>query len=179
MFHAIAAGLRQDGIPRPHHDAWRAFLDDPGSLLQRADVIAREGLGSGGSAVSDSMVSRGPVPFEGTLVSTRVADDAHHLYLLMLCVAGTKPKWFKLGISRDVPRRICELNEGFPPKMGMRWRLIAAQRFADGWLAHRAEQQLLSRIAAEGLSAGGEFLELDFADALILLPVLEAGSVSC
>ncbi|MEG3172141.1 GIY-YIG nuclease family protein [Sphingomonas sp. ZB1N12] len=117
--------------------------------------------------------SRGPPPAFGKAVVVR-HDGPTYVYLARLhgVVLDDGRLLAKIGRSAQVARRMSELNGGLPAPLGVRWQSLATWQYRDAIAAHLAEQDLLARCAADGCSAGGEFLAIS---ACALDGIVEAG----
>ncbi|WP_449256028.1 GIY-YIG nuclease family protein [Bosea sp. (in: a-proteobacteria)] len=122
-------------------------------------------LGSTAIAAAPITRSHGPVPVFGSFSVAR-DDGANHVYLMEFVadrpiaavVASSDRAVLKLGRTNDLERRRAELNQGFPPGIGLEWRLLALVTCANAAAAHILEQSLLDRFEAEGACFGREFL---------------------
>jgi hypothetical protein len=154
-------------IPREASAAWRRFADDPAGAEELATAILRGEVGDGPQGAVEEgggpSLSRGPVPFAGTVSVERVGGP-EAIYLMVLegalpPAAAQEPKlrYVKIGRSQDTARREQELNQGFPPGLGISWRVRHEIRLPSGEHAHRLEQAALGAIATRGMSIGAEF----------------------
>ena len=162
--------------PRDALTAWRLFEEDPAAAYAIAartllhSPTIRLGMPESfpGSDLEDAIMmepSRGPVPFAGT-VSIQRWGTPEWVYLMLLDGPARKPDhekhmYIKVGRSTDTVRREAELNEGFPPGLGLKWRTIHRLGPFDPSEAHAIEQEVLSHLAAVGLTVGGEFARGD------------------
>lgn len=194
---SVLRRIAQGDLERAPQDAlaaWRLFEQDPAAANAIAAGILSSGPtgGSGvrspfsGSAFENPATaepSRGPAPFAGT-ISMQRAGTPEWVYLMILDGAaqspgGGKRAYIKIGRSADTERREAELNEGFPPGIGMQWRTIHRLGPFGPAQAHAIEQEILSRLAASGLTIGGEFAKGDpecirgIADAVLADPRAE------
>ena len=170
-FRAAEAGkppLRARGATL-ESEIWSLFLERPAAILAEAEEIRVANDVSRGALPREPFPSRGPSPWEGEFGASRDFNGPHHLYLMMLCIGDSAPRWFKLGYSRDLARRLGELNFGMPPGAGIRWVLIGHRPFHGAQAAFEAEQGLLGELHVAGYCRGGEFIELDLPRALNLL----------
>lgn len=145
---------------------WLEFAEAPPESLANAAAKARQSLLMY-RASPHSTPSRGPVPHVGSSTVTHT-DGAALVYVAVL--EGTRDpenrRLVKIGFSSDIHRRADQLNFGFPPPLGLNWRIIATWTFPTAILAYRTEQAILVAEAATGRSCGKEFL------------VIEAGGLS-
>ena len=82
----------------------------------------------------------GPPPSTIRAGSQREAGSAS---VYLLCLEGGPNAVWKVGYSRDVKRRLAELNNGlFSPATGYRFSLVKTQKFPEELQAHAFEQQL-------------------------------------
>ncbi|MGZ8284168.1 MAG: GIY-YIG nuclease family protein [Allosphingosinicella sp.] len=71
---------------------------------------------------------------------------------------GAGKPYLKIGRSMDSRRREDELNQAFPPGLGLRWKCLFTRTFSSGQAAHEVEQSVLTALAGRGACIGGEFL---------------------
>lgn len=161
------------------HIFWRA--DDrsdftyagPGEAVAASDGMpvqviwsfeGKKALSGRGDAFAESPVwRRGPPPITGEISYAR-GDGETDVYLLRLigpvdALLDVAPGFavIKIGMSRDVHRRIRELNAGFPPGSRVAWSLAQVRRFANGTEAWKVEGKHLEAMRKGGVWIGGEF----------------------
>lgn len=116
---------------------------------------------------ANEIFRRGPPPSFGTRTVVRT-DGETCLYLMTLegpvdavfprlLPAASGRSVIKVGRSNDPGERCDQLNCGFPPAAGLRWKLLSVQRFANADQAHDAETAALDHLRATGASLGKEF----------------------
>lgn len=106
---------------------------------------------------------RGPPPIAGLRV-VEYGESETEVYLMRL-TGPTKAildldegeEVIKIGISTNVPRRLAELNCGFPPGSRLRWSVARTVRYASGAEAFAVEGQLLEELRKSNRWTGGEF----------------------
>jgi hypothetical protein len=64
----------------------------------------------------------------------------------------------KVGFSTDPQRRADQLNSGFPPIMGVSWRVVATAQYSNQQTAYEREQECIKWAYDLGFGAGGEFV---------------------
>lgn len=111
-------------------------------------------------------IRRGPKPAFGNISQER-KDGETYVYIMTLSgslgglfthVDLTSSLVLKVGMSNDVRRREDELNWGFPPGCGLRWKIYSSQRFGEAQQAFDAETELLTYLEKTGyLLSGTEF----------------------
>ncbi|MGX1786504.1 GIY-YIG nuclease family protein [Bosea sp. NPDC055332] len=155
--------------PREAREIWQRFQSDSVACARAAAMINhREDIGPnlGSTAIAAPITrSHGPVPVFGSFSVTR-DDGANHVYLMEFVadrpiaavIASSDRAVLKLGRTNDLERRRAELNQGFPPGIGLEWRLLALVTCASAAAAHALEQSLLDRLEAKGACLGREFL---------------------
>lgn len=156
------------GAPVEARRAWERFSASPANCAAAAASIARS-FDHSSDDLSLPQPSRGPIPFTGQYLVDQ-CDGLTKVYVMELAgpsitkideaAAASPDRYMKIGRSNDVRRRESELNEGFPPGLGLRWRCIFTRQFATGAEAHAVEQTILSRLAEFGKTIGGEFAKL-------------------
>jgi hypothetical protein len=110
---------------------------------------------------------RGPTPNFGTFTTVRT-DGETCLYLMVLegpldsmfpkhLPAASARAVVKVGRSNDPKARCEQMNSGFPPEAGVRWKLAGVQRFDTADQAHDAESAALADLKRAGMSLGKEF----------------------
>lgn len=65
----------------------------------------------------------------------------------------------KAGRSSDQASRQAEPDQGFPPGVGMRWRLFDGFGVLPPGLMRSVAQKVLARPSGRGLAEGGEFCD--------------------
>lgn len=156
--------------PREAREIWLRYRADPEGCSRAAAVIMRreEGLDAPTSHGEGQPRSHGPLPSFGSYSLVR-SDSETQVYLMELMadarwasVAHTdRGPIFKLGRTNDTGRRRLELNQGFPPNLGLEWQLIQAFECPDARTAHSLEQNILDQCEAAGHCLGREFLSID------------------
>ena len=162
----------------PIHVFWRSKLDTPFTYEGRAKAVEVRNttpvevrwafgvstipvLGQGSKMPS---WRRGPPPSVGTQTIVKY-DGPTHLYLMILDGPADEliPQLensnaaIKVGITNDLPRRLAELNFGFPPGSSVMWRLHQTKLFQSGQAAFEEEGRILDALRLARRSIGGEF----------------------
>ena len=151
-------------VPRDALCAWERFQQEPEAAEAAAWFILGERAPTYPPDTSTNAMaapSRGPVPYSGTLSVKRLGAP-EWVYLMLLEGSGSVAtaaglSYIKVGRSTDPGRRQIELNQGFPPDLGIEWRpfhLIGPMGPAE---AYALEQDILRTLSGRGLSTGGEF----------------------
>ena len=149
----------------------------------------RDGVSSDAKRGED-LLRRGPIPTAGQR-NADYQDGLTSLYLMslhgdsrtLLPSIDRSKRLIKVGISNNAARRATELNNGFPPKSVVGWR-IEHQRYLDsGADAFAIESECLERLREGGHWIGGEFAVIDDASLAALIsefwsPNERAGSVA-
>lgn len=123
-----------------------------------------DGLGADDGALRSTGFRRGPKPSGGRREYV-VSDGPCSVYLMVLHglpdslfsdrAAGSRA--IKVGMSNDLERRLSELNFGFPPGLGVRWKLVTSRRYDSFHDAFEAETRILEHLRQKELAVGGEF----------------------
>jgi len=111
------------------------------------------------------MRSQGPAPFIGSTEHQRY-DGENALYVFRL--DGPISTVFsrdvpadmivvKVGRSNDVPRRLSEMNSGFPDVLTIKWAELFQHTFPTAMQAHTVEQNLLTYLHDAKFGLGKEF----------------------
>lgn len=116
---------------------------------------------------NQTIVRRGPPPSTGQ-ITYESSDKPTDLYLLQLrgklqstvTEAIDGKSLFKVGISSDIRKRICQLNSGFPIELGLAWQLVSRIPFSNGRNAYDRESEVLALLADSGFLKRGEFAAL-------------------
>ena len=150
-----AEAARVRGLPLRKAELWGRpdWIADPAELATET-TAARE-------------YRRGPAPNFGTFTTVR-SDGETCLYLMVLegpldsmfpkhLPAASARAVVKVGRSNDPKGRCEQLNCGFPPDAGVRWKLSGVQRFDTAEEAHDAESAALTDLREAGMSLGKEF----------------------
>jgi hypothetical protein len=168
---------RYEGQPIEAVETWKRFAKDPAGCGDAArEIRQRAGALLAGAAPRDQGPARrshGPAPSFGQFTSDR-EDGGCHVYLMELVgpyralmnAIDDHEGIFKLGRTNALDRRTSELNQAFPPGLGLAWRPVASIDCDDGAIAHALEQRLLDRLEADGRSLGGEFVRLGRKEAI-------------
>ena len=187
VLRALASGATA-GTPHEAQAVWNAYGHDPSACAREAAAIAaRELAWTASPFVSMDTVPRshGPGPSFGSFEMMR-DDGAAHVYLMELVadarwvelVNGASGRIIKLGRSNDIDRRCSELNDGFPPTIGLTWRVADTVTCEKAGTAHAIEQAMLDICEARGFCLGREFLSLAPDTARNLLREVAAQHVS-
>ncbi|MGZ9016003.1 MAG: GIY-YIG nuclease family protein [Allosphingosinicella sp.] len=147
--------------PREARLTWDRFAKDPEACAAAAAAIR---LGLPEAEGERNRPSRGPAPFVGQYMVEQV-DGAANVYVMALGGSlvtgrgrGAGKPYLKIGRSMDSRRREDELNQAFPPGLGLRWKCLFTRTFSSGQAAHEVEQSVLTALAGRGACIGGEFL---------------------
>lgn len=170
--------------PREAREVWLRYRDDPEECAKAAAAIIRREGGDQVVAVDGHEAvprSRGPVPSFGSFDTVR-DDGGTQVYLMELiakppfaAMARTvKGPIFKIGRTNEPSRRMFELNQGFPPGIGLAWRLVCSLECPDAQAAHAVEQATLDLCEAEGHCIGREFISLSSVNATQIMVEISA-----
>lgn len=114
-------------------------------------------------AAKSNVWRRGPPPTIGDVKSTRT-DGATDVYLLRLVGpveavlnVAADCSVIKVGMSANVPRRLIELNAGFPPGSKLCWEKVRTKTFGTSEDAYAYEGMQLENLRRDGHWIGGEF----------------------
>lgn len=150
---------------RLNAEIWALLADDSIALAAEVQRIRGERLprSDGHKAASPS---KGPVPSFGSFGVSR-ADGETEVYVLILDGARERlaqspvpasADILKVGLSKDIQRRLGELNAGLPPILGIRWRLLWSTNLPSAVDAYEVEQMVLRSVHERGWSGAGEFV---------------------
>jgi hypothetical protein len=159
-------------LPRDGLSAWRQFEQDPENanatallILELPNALCRAECSAIDptlfSSEAETTASRGPPPFVGMLNVERLgAPEWVYLMVLegdVLGSSSTDPPYIKVGRSCDIERRRAELNQGFPPGLGIQWQTFHVLGPMDPVGAHVLEQEILTTLVTHRLAIGREF----------------------
>jgi hypothetical protein len=170
--------------PREALEVWLRYRHDPEGCAEAAATIIRRERVDHVVAVDGHEAmprSHGPVPSFGSFDSVR-DDGCTQIYLMELvaqppfaAMARTqRGPIFKIGRTNEPVRRRLELNQGFPPGIGLEWRLVGTLECPDARVAHAVEQAALDRCEAGGHCIGREFVSLSLAKATQIMAEISA-----
>lgn len=162
----------------PVHLFWRGKTNGPFTYAGRATAVEVEDTSpvqvrwsfgywrapDGAPTGKSPVWRRGPPPSAGPR-SIIKHDGPTHLYLMKLdggaaaalLSLGDGLTAIKIGITNDLARRLAQLNFGFPPGVGVEWRLHRTRTYPSGKTAFAAEGKILEALRLSKCWIGGEF----------------------
>lgn len=164
-------------IPAEALTIWQSMHDSPALAAKSAvDIVERENYAPAVTLeIGGAKPSRGPPPFSGSLMVER--SGASTIVYAMLLEASPAERirisssglpFMKFGICSDLTRREAELNQAFPPGIGLSWRRHWHCSLPDADHAYNIEQAILDALAVRGVAIGGEFCRMEPGSAVAL-----------